>query len=94
MTPVQPRDMEPVRPAHETKTRETPRPEAKVEPLGFGWTCAKQDFGEGVTATVYSCGDTLTVTRSKYGLDVEAIDSTESHRKLAYLFGFFERGGR
>jgi len=92
MMAVEHRDMEPVRPAHEAKTRETPRPsEPTPEPLGFGWK--RDTLGPDGQAIIYQQGDAI-VTRSPGSLDVEAIDSREVHRQLAYLFTFFERGGK
>ncbi len=65
----------------------------KPPELGFGWKRDTLDYGADGMATIYTQGDAI-VTRSPGGLDVEAIDTPDVHRQLAYLFGFFEHGGR
>ena len=90
MCPVrEPRDAKMVEPA----TRKIPHvaSEKPLEALGFGWKRDVLDYGRDGKATIYQQGDAI-VTRSPGSLDVEAIDSPEVHRQLAYLFGFFERG--
>lgn len=94
MTPIPARDMPRIVDERDAKTREIPRPEpASPGPLGFGWERKTIDYGDDGAAVVYTQPDAI-VTRSAHGLDVEAIDSPEVHRQLAYLFAWIEGGGR
>lgn len=86
MNTIPHRDMERVVPTTDAKTREP-------EPLAGGWQLRHIDYGSDGKASVYDQGDhsEVVVTRSLGSIDVEATDTAENRRRLAYLFGYFER---